>query len=374
MKKTWFLIFILILQLGVTLGLGTVVAYGNEHDRAPKGLVVWGRDFSGMSKIQVATQLKALIPNAVSYKDHVYPLKTDRSNAQIDTWLDQVFPISSGSWFADAIRSLARPVIVTSSNNIGLNKEEIITQLQELSRRIDQPMRLSTIAYSEGRLERTYGQSGERLDIDETWLKLSQEHKSRQVEAVVAEVPAQPGVADIMKMQSILGDYTTYFNAQDVPRTKNVRLAAISLNNRLIPPGQVFSFNNVVGERTEAAGYLPAFVFVDQAVVKGDGGGVCQDSSTLYQVVRQANLTIEEKHTHSLPVSYVLKGQDATVSYGVLDFRFRNDTQGYLLISARTGSNWLRIRLYGVADEKHPVLQTPDGYPRHPEDWNEDPK
>ena len=374
MKKTWFLILILIFQLGVTLGLGTVVAYGNERDRAPTGLVVWGRDFSGLSKIQVATQLKAMIPNVVSYKDHVYPLKTNRSNAQIDTWLDQVFPISSGSWLADAIRNLARPVVATSSNSIGLNKEEIITQLQELSRHIDQPMRLSTITYSEGRLERTYGQSGERLDIDGTWLKLSQEHKSRQVEAVVAEVPAQPGVADIMKIQSILGDYTTYFNSQDAPRTKNVRLAAISLNNRLIPPGQVFSFNDVVGERTEAAGYLPAFVFVDQAVVKGDGGGVCQDSSTLYQAVRQANLTIEEKHAHSLPVSYVLKGQDATVSYGVLDFRFRNDTQGYLLISARTGSNWLRIRLYGASDEKHPVLETPDGYPRRPEDWNEDPK
>lgn len=146
------------------------------------------------------------------------------------------------------------------------------------------------------------------------------------------------------------------------------------MNNRLIPPDQVFSFNDVVGERTEAAGYLPAFIFVDHAVIKGDGGGICQDSSTLFQAVRQAHLPIVEKHTHSLPVSYVLKGQDATVSFGILDFRFLNDTQGYLFISARNGSNWLRIQLFGLADDFHPVLLKPNGYPSHPEDWNKDPK
>lgn len=103
-------------------------------------------------------------------------------------------------------------------------------------------------------------------------------------------------------------------------------------------------------------------------------GGVCQDSSTLFQAVRQACLSIIERHTHTLPVSYVLKGHDATVSFGVLDFRFRNDTQGYLLISARTGSNWLRIQLFGLADEQHPVLLMPAGYPSHPEEWHRDPK
>ncbi|MDP4125340.1 MAG: VanW family protein [Bacillota bacterium] len=370
MKKTWFLIMVLLVQLIVTLGLGTAVTYANVHDRAPSGLDVWGQDFSGLSKSEVSNHLKGMIPNTVSYKGRVYPLSTDRSNTEIDTWVNQVFPVSSGSWFLDTIHILGRRDDAISLSNLGLNKEEIIPQLEELSRHIDQPTRLSTIAYSEGRLVRTLGQSGEKLDIESTWLKLSLEHRSRQVEAVVAEVPSEPSNSDIMKIQSILGDYTTYFNAQDLPRTKNVRLAALALNNRLIPPGQVFSFNDVVGERTEAAGYLPAYVFVDRAVVKGDGGGICQDSSTLYQVVRQANLPIEEKHTHSLPVSYVLKGEDATVSYGILDFRFRNDTQGYLLMSASTGSNWLRIRLLGVADDKHPVLKSPDGYPTHPMNWN----
>jgi Uncharacterized vancomycin resistance protein len=352
------------LQLGITLSLGTVAAYGNEHDRAPTGLIIWGQDFSGLSRAQVSSRLKNMIPNAISYQGHIYPLKTDRTDQDLNKWLDQIIPVSTGSRLSDAIRILARNNANVSTRSLGLNREEIIKQLQDLSQNINRPARVSTITFSEGRLERTFGQSGENLDIEKTWLKISQEHQLRQVEAVVDEVPAHPSISDVSKIQSLLGDYTTYFDAQDIPRTNNVRLAAAALNNQLIPPGQIFSFNNVVGERTETAGYLPAYVFVDQSVVKGDGGGVCQDSSTLYQVVLQSHLPVEERHTHSLPVSYVPKGQDATVSYGLLDFRFQNDTRGYLLLSVRTGPNWLRIQFYGVADDKHQLLKSPDGYPR----------
>lgn len=374
MQKTRLLMTVLLLQLCVTLGLGSVVAYGNTYDRAPSGLIVWGQDFSGLSRIQVSSQLKDRIPNVVSFKEQDYPLKLECSYAEIETWLDQVFQITTGFWFSDLIHSLTRPFIVISPNTLELNRAEIIAQLQSLSRIINQPMRSATIAYTDGRLEKTDGEAGQELDIEGTWLKIAREHEQKKVSLVVNNVPAQLNAVDISKIRNIIGDYTTYFNSQDAPRTNNLRLAAMALNNRLIPPDQVFSFNDVVGERTEGAGYLPAFIFVDNAVIKGDGGGICQDSSTLFQAVLQAHLSIVEKHTHSLPVSYVLKGQDATVSFGILDFRFRNDTQGYLLISARTGSNWLRIQLFGLADDQHPVLLKPEGYPSHPEEWNIDPK
>ncbi len=83
---------------------------------------------------------------------------------------------------------------------------------------------------------------------------------------------------------------------------------------------------------------------------------------------------VELTHTHTLPVSYVLKGQDATVSFGILDFRLLNNAQGYLFISARTGSNWVRIQLFGIADDSHPALLQPNGYPNHPADLSIDPK
>ncbi|MHB8076957.1 VanW family protein [Desulfosporosinus fructosivorans] len=374
MKKTRPLIVALLLQLFITLGLGSVVAYGETHDRAPAGLIVWGQDYSGMSRIQVSSQIKDRIPNSLLFQEQDYPLKMDRSYEEIDKWLDQVFQVPTGFWFTDIIQILSLPSKVIPSSDFGLNREDILAQLQALSAIINKPMVSAMITYSKGQLVKTDGQAGQEVDIERTWLKIASEHEQKQVALVVNNLPPQPDLADISRVEDIIGDYTTYFNSLDVPRTQNVRLAAMALNNRLIPPGQVFSFNDVVGERTEASGYLPALIFVNQTAIKGDGGGICQDSSTLYQAVRQAHLSILERHTHTLPVSYVLKGQDATVSFGILDFRFRNDTQGYLLISARTGSNWLRMQLFGLADEQHPVLLKPAGYPSHPEEWNRDPK
>jgi len=363
MQKRSFFALALLLQLMVTLGLGIRVAYGNSSDMSPSGLIVCGQEISGLSKSQVFIHLKNVLPNAVSYNAQVYPLKMDRSYEEIELWLDKVLPVANGSWFSVVLQNLTRPSISISANNVCLNKDEIITQLQSLSNTINKPMCPATIAYSNGQLLMTDGQAGRVLDIEGTWLKMSQEHKRKQVEAIVKVVPALPELKDLSKTKSVLGDYTTYFNSQDLPRMNNLRLATSALNNHLIPPGQVFSFNDVVGQRTEAAGYLPALIFDGQSVIRGDGGGICQDSSTLYQAVRQAHLTIIEKHTHSLPVSYVPKGQDATVSYGILDFRFRNDSQGFLLISAITGTDWVRIRLFGLADDTHPAFLKPESYP-----------
>ena len=374
MKKTWLLLLALLLQLFVTLGLGSVVAYGKTHDRAPSGLIVWGQDYSGINRIQVTAQIKERIPNWITYKEQIYSLSMDLSYENFEKLLDQVFEIPTGFWLTDILNSLARPPIDITSNGFELDKDEIIAQLLSIGKIINKPMIPATITYSNGLLVKTEGQVGQELDIEATWLRISSEHEKHTIELVVNDVPAKPDKVDLQKIQNIIGDYTTFYNSQDLPRTKNIRLAAMALDNHLIPPGQVFSFNDVVGERTEAAGYLPAYVFVDQNVIKDNGGGICQGSSTLFQAVRQAHLHIVEKHTHTLPVSYVLKGQDATVAFGLLDFRFLNDTQGYVYISARTGSNWLRIQLFGFADDSHPILLKPNGYPSHPEDWIKDPK
>ncbi|MBC2727638.1 VanW family protein [Desulfosporosinus sp.] len=374
MKRSRLFIIALLLQLCVTLGFGTIVSFANTHDRAPEGLSVRGKDFSGLTRIQVSKLIRDTLPHAVIYEEQVYPLKWEGTYAEIERWLDLVFPVTKGSWFADVLQNFSRPSGVASADIIQLDRSEIIEQLQGFSKEINRPALSATIEFVDGQLKRSEGLSGLELDIEATWLKVAQEHEGKQVEAVVKDVPAKPSTSDIAKVGDNLGDYTTYFNPLDVQRTNNVRLAAIALNNQLIPPGEVFSFNDVVGERTADSGYSPAIVFVNQSRIQEIGGGICQDSSTLYQAVLQANLAIEEKHNHSLPVSYVLRGQDATVSYGILDFRFRNDTKGYLLISARTGANWLRIRLFGLADDKHPELQNPEGYPIGPESWDKDPK
>jgi vancomycin resistance protein YoaR len=162
-----------------------------------------------------------------------------------------------------------------------------------------------------------------------------------------------------MKVTGLLASYTTYFDTSNVNRTYNVNVAADALNNALVKPGQVFSFNQIVGPRSEETGYKEALVIEQNKFTPGIGGGVCQVSSTLYNSVLLAGLQIVERYNHSLPVTYVPLGRDATVAYGLYDFRFCNNTGGYLDIRTRAGGGALTIAILGnTAEKKQVELET----------------
>ncbi|TGE32193.1 cell wall-binding repeat-containing protein [Desulfosporosinus sp. Sb-LF] len=144
-----------------------------------------------------------------------------------------------------------------------------------------------------------------------------------------------------------ISQYSSNFDSNQVNRTENIRLAAKALNGKLLAPGERFSFNESVGERTSEAGYKEALIIEGNTFTLGLGGGICQVSSTLYNAVILAHLEILERHRHSLPVNYVPPGQDATVAYPILDFEFRNSTNAYLLIRSFLEENTLTFQLFG---------------------------
>ncbi len=140
-------------------------------------------------------------------------------------------------------------------------------------------------------------------------------------------------------------------------RIHNVALAASKLNGVLISPGETFSFNKTVGDISAATGYQSAYIIKDGRTVMGDGGGVCQVSTTLFRAVLNAGLPIIERHEHSYRVHYYeddgsKAGLDATVFNPTEDFRFVNDTGSYILIQSRTDTAnlTLTIEFYGAAD------------------------
>jgi len=158
----------------------------------------------------------------------------------------------------------------------------------------------------------------------------------------------EPSVDTVMS-SGLIAQYSTHFDSNLVNRTENLRLAAEAIDGKILAPGEPFSFNQSVGERTTEAGYKEALIIVGEEYTPGLGGGICQVSSTLYNAAILAHLKILERHSHSLPVDYVPAGQDATVSFGILDFRFRNSTDAYLLIRSSIEENTLTIQLYGKA-------------------------
>jgi len=154
-------------------------------------------------------------------------------------------------------------------------------------------------------------------------------------------------VLDNLKMAGLLSSYTTYFNPNQIGRTENIRLAAKAIDLTVLKPEEEFSFNQTVGERTSEAGYQMAIIIEGDQFVPGLGGGVCQVSSTLYNAVQQATLTVSERSHHSIPISYVPLGQDATVAYPSLDFKFQNSSGSYLLIRSNVAGNTITFSIYG---------------------------
>ena len=135
----------------------------------------------------------------------------------------------------------------------------------------------------------------------------------------------------------------------------NVQLAARLLAGTVVYPGEVFSQNATIGPYDESKGFREGPTYIGSVHTKTIGGGVCKIASTLYNVVVLSNLEVVERHAHSMPVPYVPYGQDATVSYGQSDFRFRNNTRQPVLIWSEGIDNMLFIAFYG--QNKPPAVE-----------------
>ena len=127
--------------------------------------------------------------------------------------------------------------------------------------------------------------------------------------------------------RDVLGTMTTYFPKSNENRISNIQLACSKIEGTILYPGDVFSYNDALGERTEAAGFKMAGAYSNGEVVEELGGGICQVSSTLYSAMLYAyRVNTVQRVPHYFPVDYLEKGYDATVSWPKPDFKFRNDT------------------------------------------------
>jgi vancomycin resistance protein VanW len=148
-----------------------------------------------------------------------------------------------------------------------------------------------------------------------------------------------------------LSSYATKFNLSKENRTYNIKLASNRINGTLLKPGEVFSFNEIVGPRTLKAGFKEAIEIVNQEFVEGIGGGVCQLSSTLYNAALLGDFEILARQNHSRPVSYVPLGRGATVYYDYLDFKFKNNASFPIMILSKAIENKLLVMIMGESKD-----------------------
>ena len=146
----------------------------------------------------------------------------------------------------------------------------------------------------------------------------------------------------------LLAKVSTRAEVESEDRDHNVKLAADTVNNTLIAPGEEFSMNAVIGETTEEQGYKEAATYARGEVVPEFGGGVCQVSSTIYNAVIQAGLETTERKNHSMTVSYVPLGEDAMISYWNSDLKFKNNSSGNILVLLDAYGPEVICYIYGI--------------------------
>ena len=165
-------------------------------------------------------------------------------------------------------------------------------------------------------------------------------------------------------------------------RIHNVILASSKFNGILIPKNKVFSFNEAIGDISSYTGYKPAYIIKEGKTVLGDGGGVCQVSTTLFRAALNAGLPIIERHAHAYRVGYYENdskpGLDATVFSPSVDLKIKNDTGAYILIETEVDkeNNLLYFRLYGKKDDRRSEINNIylwDVSPPPPEKYQDDP-
>ncbi|MGU3471475.1 VanW family protein [Paenibacillus sp. D51F] len=146
----------------------------------------------------------------------------------------------------------------------------------------------------------------------------------------------------------LIASFTTDYSASSQGRAFNVSETARTLSGWIMKPGDVFDYGEIIRITERETGYREAPVILNGQLAPGIGGGICQVSSTLYNAVLLAGLDIVERRNHSLPVSYLPLGRDATFADGVINFRFRNSTGKHILIQTSSGDGKLTVKLYGT--------------------------
>ena len=245
-------------------------------------------------------------------------------------------------------KSLSLPVEYISSNSIDIDKihDEIYCEPQNASV-TKNPYKIS--AEKDG--------IDFAISIDEA-KELASNKDASEIYIPLKYIKPEITIADLGEdiFGTKLGTSTTIYDSTNFNRSTNIDIACERINGTILEPGETFSFNKVVGERTSKNGFKEALIYNGGEVDYGLGGGICQISSTLYNAVLKANLEIVERKNHSMTVSYLPIGQDASVSYGSVDFKFTNSRTYPIKIVATAKAGVITVSVLGVLEKQEYVV------------------
>lgn len=192
---------------------------------------------------------------------------------------------------------------------------------------------------------------GVDFNIEEAEKILQEDKEQYEIPLTITKPKVTTAQIGSEAFPNLLATYSTKYDGGNTDRTTNLRIACQKINDKVILPGETFSYNKALGERSAATGYKNAKVYENGQVVDGIGGGICQISSTLYNSVLMSNMEIVERRNHQFVTSYTPAGRDATVVYGMTDFKFKNTRTYAVKIKASCSNGIATVSIYGIKEE-----------------------
>lgn len=355
----------------VVAGSGT--AYGlystwEKSDRIAPGVVVQGVPLNGMTRAQARETLekrfsRLFVEVQTPQRSFKVALKQLGGTPQINDAVNNAY------WYGrsgNRVRNVWRTASGQSIEQrltlpVKWDKTQMRRTMWNINTSFRTPPQDARLLVQNGVADVMPETSGRAINVGATLQNLQRKYYVGlpALEATLRETRPRVLAADLQGDDVKIGEYKTYFDSGLWGRTRNIHIAVEAIEGHVIMPGETFSFNGMTGERTWDKGYRMAHIFErkpgaeEAEVVDGLAGGVCQVSSTLFNAVRRTNnktdggLQIVERNSHSLPVTYVPTGLDATVAWPYKDFKFRNALQHPIYLRTEIVGSKLIIGVWG---------------------------
>ncbi len=342
---------------------------------------IYKKEFTPDVLVADLQPLLVKLPNILNYGNLGLNFIDPQTKRRSD-W--SIGPVLYTDWL-EARRENGEPIF-------GLNKEKVAAYLETIRPYVDIPVQNTQYVMVDGKVKEFRGsQSGITLNADQTYNDLDALFRERNsspaevaktvtisVDVTKPKVETADDVQNLGEMQVLGIGYST-FKDSHTNRIKNIANAVKRLDGILIKPGEEFSANKYAGPYVAEEGFLPEMVIKGNSIVPEVGGGMCQIGTTLFRMAMNSGMPISERRNHSLVVSYYADpengnpGTDATLYDPNVDFKFKNDTGGYLLLQTSIDytKQQLVFTLWGKSDGRtgsytHPTVSKwiPAGLPQ----------
>jgi len=260
----------------------------------------------------------------------------------------------------------------------GYKDEALKTEVESMAAQFDRPSQNPVFSFADGKVQEFKpAKDGIVVNQDKLIAQIKDilsdfekgEEKTGEIVYTlpVSATPPAISMEDVnnLGIKELIGRGTSEFKHSIASRVYNVQLAASRINGVLIPPGEVFSFDKALGDVSALTGYKQAYIISDGKTTLGDGGGVCQVSTTFFRAALDAGLPIIERNAHSYRVGYYEQdsgpGVDATIYVPTVDLKIENNTPGHILVQAMadTTNMTLAFEFYGTSDGREATISEP---------------